>query len=219
MKESKNMNEAQVNDAHLAEIDLVAKIVSLAVSNAMEALKQEMDSNVLTNHGLKEPQTLDQMVTGLPEPDFTLPDPPAPNPPRVETQNIEVSGDESPWVQKAVEYLNKQEIDDNETLKAFLGIDPAQVPWCAYFVKSVLAACGLPTLNSGRAADWAHYGQPCSNRPGAIAVFDGHVGFVTSGDKLLGGNQGDMVRYNNLGWYLSNRQVLAFRCPPGYSLV
>ena len=126
-------------------------------------------------------------------------------------------GEEAPWVQVARTFFHKNEIDDNEELKEFLeGIDPAEIPWCAYFVDKCLEMSGCNPLNSGRAADFEKYGKPCEKREGAIAVFDGHVGFVVANEKILGGNQGDMVRENNLAWYLKNKTFLGYRFPDGY---
>ena len=130
-----------------------------------------------------------------------------------------IDGNEAPWVLKAREFFGKDEKDNNAELQAFLGINPEQTPWCAYFADKVLGACGLPTVNSGVAADFANYGEPCEVKNGAIAVFEGHVGFVVNDTKILGGNQGDMVKENNLAWYEQNKQLLGYRCPEGYELL
>ena len=56
---------------------------------------------------------------------------------------------------------------------------------------------------------------------GALGVFEGetggHVGFVR-GDKLLGGNQGDSVKYSNLAWFKSNMKLLGYRWPSDYPI-
>ena len=232
------MNQQSEEKRNIVSVDmeLVSRVVSESVNAALKALQAEIENNVATNEGIQHQhaQSVDDFVaSGLPTLD--LPTPPAKlfREPNQELESIEltapqlieVRGSEAPWILKAKEYIDKQEIDHNAELQAFLGIDPAKIAWCAYFVKAVLTACVLPTLNSGRAADWVHYGTECGKVPGAIAVFDagnvpgGHVGFITEGDKILGGNQGDMVRYNNLGWYLDNKRLLGYRCPPGYALV
>ena len=126
------------------------------------------------------------------------------------------AGEDAPWIAVARTFYHKDEIDDNAELQAFLGIDPAETPWCAYFVDKCLEKAGCKPLNSGLAADFAEYGQPCEECEGAIAVFDGHVGFVVANGKILGGNQGDMVRENNLAWYHANKKVLGYRFPDGY---
>ena len=134
-------------------------------------------------------------------------------------KDISVSGEDAPWIQKAREYFGMDEKDDHAVLSELMGgIDPEKTPWCAYFVDEILGKCGLPKQNSGLAADFANYGVECEKANGAIAVFDGHVGFVVKDTKILGGNQGDMVKENNLQWYHDNRKFLGYRCPKGYKL-
>lgn len=133
-------------------------------------------------------------------------------------QVLQVDGNTAPWVEKAREFFGMDEKDNHAELEAFMHINPETTPWCGYFVDHVLGACGLATTNSGRAADFATYGTPCEKQNGAIAVFANHVGFVVNDTKILGGNQGDMVKENNLAWYEQNMELLGYRCPEGYEL-
>jgi uncharacterized protein (TIGR02594 family) len=81
-----------------------------------------------------------------------------------------------------------------------------EVPWCAAFVGSVLAECGLPNSGSLMARSYERYGQSVAlrdARPGDIVVLErgekpaGHVGFFVRwvGDEIVlrGGNQKDKV--------------------------
>ena len=130
-----------------------------------------------------------------------------------------IEGNTAPWVLKAHEFFGMDEKDNHAQLSALMGgIDPEQTPWCAHFVSAVLRECGLSWNSSGVAAEYQNYGAPCEKQNGAIAVFDGHVGFVVNDTKILGGNQGDMVKENNLAWYEQNKQLLGYRCPEGYEL-
>lgn len=131
--------------------------------------------------------------------------------------------EDAPWIVEAQKWMGLNEMDDQEELQAFLGINPNDqaggLPWCAAFVDKVLEACGIKGTGSLRAADFQNWGQPCEERNGAVAVFDGHVGFVVQdGEKILGGNQGDMVRLNNLAWYKNNRKFLGYRWPSEYEV-
>jgi uncharacterized protein (TIGR02594 family) len=83
-----------------------------------------------------------------------------------------------------------------------------ETPWCAAFVASVLAQCGLPHTRSGLARSYENYGtaiDPLAAVPGDIVVLwrnspastSGHVGFFVrfEGDRVVirGGNQGNRV--------------------------
>ena len=126
----------------------------------------------------------------------------------------EGTSDPHPWLTEARRWEGLDEVDDNEKLQAFLGIDPEEVSWCAAFANRVLEATGHPTTGTLRARDFADYGLECECETGAIAVFRSHVGFVSDNKgKLLGGNQGNAVKESNLQWYHDNMVFLGYRWP------
>ena len=116
------------------------------------------------------------------------------------------------WMQVAEGLKGLHEIDDNEELQDFLGCDPELTPWCAAFVNQCLQEAGHTGIGSLRARDFADWGEECDKKDGAVAVFKSHVGFV-KGEKLLGGNQGNMVKESNLDWYHKNMEFLGYRWP------
>ena len=137
-------------------------------------------------------------------------------------------GESPPWVVEARKWMGLNEMDDRDQLEPFLGGNPDDSSggkaWCAAFVNSVMQACDIDGTGSWLAVDFENWGQPCEKREGAIAVFGpgnvpgGHVGFVVNETKILGGNQGDMVRENNLQWYLNNKKLLGYRWPSEYQV-
>lgn len=81
-----------------------------------------------------------------------------------------------------------------------------ETAWCAAFVGSVLARCGLPTTGSLAARSYLQWGEAVTQpRPGDVVVFwrgspdswQGHVGFFVRRDGntiiVRGGNQGNKV--------------------------
>ena len=126
----------------------------------------------------------------------------------------------SPWVPVAEGLIGKHEVQDNAELTQFLGINPSQA-WCAAFANACYRECGIEGTGSMRAKDFENWGQKCDEIDGALGVFEGetggHVGFVR-GDKLLGGNQGDSVKYSNLAWFKSNMKLLGYRWPSDYPI-
>lgn len=107
----------------------------------------------------------------------------------------------------AYAYENLHERTHNDQLRKFLGVDPAKVAWCAYFVSAVLNELGLSTKKTGLARSFLKEGKEIPLRgvlPGDIVVlkrgklpWQGHVGFFVRKNKshvvLLGGNQGNKV--------------------------
>lgn len=100
-----------------------------------------------------------------------------------------------------------------------------ETPWCGVALAGWMAEAGLEYPKEYyRALAWRNYGSNSGPRLGAVAVLTrkggGHVGIVTgiteTGDhvRLLGGNQGDMVRES---WFPIDR-VDSFRAPPGVTL-
>jgi len=83
-----------------------------------------------------------------------------------------------------------------------------ETPWCAAFVGSVLAECGVPGTNKLNARSYLTWGKTVdmnSAKPGDVVVFwrgsrdswKGHVAFYSHHDDInvyvLGGNQGNSV--------------------------
>lgn len=120
----------------------------------------------------------------------------------------------------AKSYVGLHEREHRQTLKRTLGVDPARVPWCGYFLAHVVRKSGMkPPAGYGRAISWAKWGRSVpvrQARAGDIAVVRGgrHVGVVShvSGGKvyLVGGNQSNRVRLS--GYPL--RGVVSIRRAP-----
>ena len=89
-----------------------------------------------------------------------------------------------------------------------------EVPWCSAFANWVTQMCGVKGTNSAAARSWLDWGKCVELKdaqPGDIVILDrrdasnpnaAHVTILASilGDgwlKCVGGNQGDMVKYNN----------------------
>ena len=94
-----------------------------------------------------------------------------------------------------------------------------EVPWCSSFVNWCLIQAGKRGTNSAAAVSWLDWGVHLQNpRLGAITVVRGpygeHVAFYKSGGPgaltLLGGNQGDQVKYSTFG---GSYEILGFRWP------
>jgi uncharacterized protein (TIGR02594 family) len=99
-----------------------------------------------------------------------------------------------------------------------------EVPWCSSFVNFCIAEAGMKPTGLANARSWLKWGVPHTEpRPGCIVVLSrgnnpqsGHVGFYASdvGNgliKVLGGNQGDQVKYSNF----PKSSVIGYRWPEG----
>lgn len=106
-----------------------------------------------------------------------------------------------------------------------------ETPWCSSFVNWVLTTSGLHGTNSARAKSWLDWGVTMTiPQNGAIVVIKKkqsgtdqatgsssgfHVGFWVSENtthiRLLGGNQGDQVKYSNFA--LSGYEIKGYRWP------
>jgi uncharacterized protein (TIGR02594 family) len=92
-----------------------------------------------------------------------------------------------------------------------MGEKSDEVAWCSSFVNWVIARAGQKGTRSAAAASWVDWGATTDPRRGAVVVIynakaansalsrsGNHVGFLIEdvgwGWKLLGGNQGDMVK-------------------------
>jgi uncharacterized protein (TIGR02594 family) len=105
-----------------------------------------------------------------------------------------------------------------------------EVPWCSSFVNWVMRQAGYASTNSALAKSWLGWGVACGPRYGPVTVIKKrgassdaatgsstgfHVGFLTEATqgrvRLLGGNQGDMVKLSN--FYLTGYEVRGHRWP------
>ena len=109
----------------------------------------------------------------------------------------------------ASQYIDKSETKDRKELKAFLGVDPVKVEWCAAFANASLKRAGKEGTNSLMARSFLEYGTRVDTpQLGDIIVFPrgenelfGHVGFYITEkiiDKklyyvILSGNQNNKV--------------------------
>ena len=152
---------------------------------------------------------------------------------------IQVDGDTAPWVLEMSKRIGLSEIEDEDELTKFLGVNPNDddadgVSWCAIYVGKCLTAAGIENPESLSVMDYADFGYDLfreykaeSIPNGAILLFQpkagkrriSHIGVKVQGNKLLGGNQGDSVKCSNLQWYLNNAELVAARCPNGYELI
>ena len=143
-------------------------------------------------------------------------------------------GQRPPWTQIAEKFLGKNEIDDEDELREFLGFNPNDqdadgLAWCKGFVDSCHKKCGIEYPHSTLLATEYHtsdWGQVCDeNTLYSLLIFQrkgsnaGHIGWRVEDDKILGGNQGDSVRLNNLAYYFKNYNLLSARWPSGYDLI
>jgi uncharacterized protein (TIGR02594 family) len=90
------------------------------------------------------------------------------------------------------------------------------VPWCSSFCAWCMERAGIKSTRSARARSWCSWGIPSEAVPGAVVVLKQrtvgkdkatgsasgfHVGFFISKTpthiRLLGGNQGDSVKYSD----------------------
>ena len=113
----------------------------------------------------------------------------------------------------AKQFYGVHEGRDHAVLTSFLNragggkMDPANTPWCARFVNSVLFAAGIGGTGSNAARSFLNYGKPvAAPKEGDLVVMSrgtneqqGHVGFYagpgsTPGTiKVMGGNTGNSV--------------------------
>ena len=123
------------------------------------------------------------------------------------------TADPHPWLTKMLEFEGKDEVDDNNELAAFLGIDPEETPWCAAMLSACLKASDKPALGL-RARDYADYGEEGDGSVGNIAVWRSHVGVVCDEEgNIIGGNVSNMVKQSppagsEKDWF---RNFLGFR--------
>lgn len=132
-----------------------------------------------------------------------------------------------PWLAEARSWVGKNEVDNREELEAYLKINPdgnrGGLPWCAAFMNSVLNACGIAGTGNNMARSFKDWGEDVQEADGVIAVFyndsdtRGHAGIICeNGERLLGGNQGDSVKLNNLPYYKETFDHTEFKWPKEY---
>lgn len=117
-----------------------------------------------------------------------------------------------PHLSKMLSYVNKNERDDINWIKAlfaYTSFPPAKVndqtSWCAAMICMVMSACDLKSTRSAAARDQLKLGDPCGDdEPGAVAIWehaDGpmkghcHVNMIIRKNpngtwRCIGGNQG-----------------------------
>lgn len=141
-----------------------------------------------------------------------------------------VPEDDAPWMAVARGELGQKEIkgaEDNPRIREYhgattMGEKSDEVAWCSSFVNWVMAKAKLKGTRSAAAASWVDWGAASEPRRGAVVVIynakaansalsrsGNHVGFLIEdvgwGWKLLGGNQGDMVKescFSKKSWTL-----------------
>lgn len=115
----------------------------------------------------------------------------------------------------ARQYIGLHEKTHNKKLRQTLGVNPASVKWCGYFVTAIAKKVGIkPPLGSGRAISWKSIGKPVAvsmARPGDIVVMINHVTIYSGrkGGKVcgIGGNQSNRVKES----CYSTKKILAVR--------
>ncbi|MBX3443885.1 MAG: TIGR02594 family protein [Planctomyces sp.] len=143
------------------------------------------------------------------------------------------------WMKVAIDELGVSEIQGarhNQRIVDYhqtttLRAQTDEVPWCSSFVNWVMIQAGFPGTNNALAKSWLNWGSKLEQgRYGAITVIKRigktsdaatgsgtgyHVGFYASGTtssvQLLGGNQGDQVKYSNFP--MSKYSIEGFRWP------
>lgn len=160
------------------------------------------------------------------------------NTPSASTGTAAGSPDSDAWMSVAEAELGTAEVAGtarNQRIIAYhsatsLEAKSDEVPWCSSFVNWVMRQAGYASTNSALAKSWLGWGMACGPRYGAITVIKKrgadsdaatgsstgfHVGFLVEATqgrvRLLGGNQGDMVKLSN--FYLTGYDVRGYRWP------
>lgn len=119
------------------------------------------------------------------------------------------------WLLEAEKHIGQKEIKGPQNNSFIVqlwkkikrgGIKDDETPWCAAFVGGCLEDSGIVSSRFESAASYLKWGVPQAYPlMGCIVVFTrvggGHVGFVAGQDSkgnlvVLGGNQGDSVKYS-----------------------
>ncbi len=120
-----------------------------------------------------------------------------------------------PIIGSIMSMMGLHERRDRGAIQAKIGVDPARIPWCGFFVGWAVKQAGrTPPPSHGWAPNWARYGTAVSlsdARPGDIIVQRGHVGVFHSWRNgrvcMAGGNQSNAVTVA----CVSPRSVVAVR--------
>jgi len=120
-----------------------------------------------------------------------------------------------PIIGSIMSMMGLHERRDRGAIQAKIGVDPARIPWCGFFVGWAVKQAGrTPPPSHGWAPNWARYGTAVSlsdARPGDIIVQRGHVGVFYSWRNgrvcMAGGNQSNAVTVA----CVSPRSVVAVR--------
>lgn len=124
----------------------------------------------------------------------------------------------------AKSYMGLHERKNAGTLRRAIGVNPARVPWCGYFVAKAAKRSGYkPPAGAGRAYSWTKFGRKVSRsgaRKGDVVVIRtrrGHHVTIYAGSagkgrfKGLGGNQSNRVKVSTY----STRSIVAVRRASG----
>lgn len=122
-----------------------------------------------------------------------------------------INGVDAPeHLDSAIATVGLTEKNNYKELKAFMGVDPRYIEWCAAYVNAILEMHGYPTTDSYMARSFLKYGEKAIiPEVGDIVVlsrgesWQGHVGFfvekkIIDGSVyyvLLGGNQSDAITF------------------------
>lgn len=106
-----------------------------------------------------------------------------------------------PIIGSIMSMMGLHERRDRGAIQAKIGVDPARIPWCGFFVGWAVKQAGrTPPPSHGWPPNWARYGTAVSlsdARPGDIIVQRGHVGVFYSWRNgrvcMAGGNQSNAV--------------------------
>lgn len=133
------------------------------------------------------------------------------------------------YLVKAEKYLGLKEVPGTLHNKQIVGwwvklktwFNDDETPWCGLFVAVCLQESGYPIPKDFyRALSWLEYGSEAAPSEGCIAVLKrkggGHVAFVAGRTLegkvvLLGGNQGNMVKYIAV----DAKEIVGYRKPFG----
>ena len=131
-----------------------------------------------------------------------------------ERKVTKVVADQHPKILIASQYMGFHERRQRRELRAFVGVDPVRIDWCAAFVNAVLKELNIPGSESVSewpltARSFLHWGRRVGHPqvgdivilPRGTEAWQGHVGFYYGTERrngrvyyqILGGNQSNAV--------------------------